>query len=179
MTPITDALAALRDHREAPRTLGEVADLADRLLAAAGLAPPRSTTERTVRFYVSRGVVRPPVGRGASARWEYGHLLDLLAVRIAQHEGIALEAHAAACAERSDADVEAMVAARLGAVTPAPVPAAPPPAELPGEAWRRVALGPDAELHLAADHPLWHDPARREAALAAVRRALSPSDPEC
>ncbi len=176
MTPLADALAALRDHQDATRTLGEVADLADRLLAAAGLAPARSTTERTVRYYVSRGLVRPPVGRGASARWEYGHLLDLLAVRIAQQDGQALEAHAATRADRTDAELEARIADRLGAVVPAPEP--PPPAPPPGRAWCRVAMGPDAELHLAADHPLLHDPARREAALAAVRRALSSSDPE-
>jgi hypothetical protein len=80
MTDIDGALAALRLHGQTPSSLGELAELADRLLAAADSAPDRPTTERTVRFYVSRGVVRPPKGRGASARWEYPHLIDLLAV---------------------------------------------------------------------------------------------------
>lgn len=178
MTDIDGALAALRLHGQTPSSLGELAELADRLLAAADSAPDRPTTERTVRFYVSRGVVRPPKGRGASARWEYPHLIDLLAARLAQHDGVALDEVARRRAAESDAGLERLVAERLRVIadpSPAPteVPAAPSNSD-----WRRFPIGAGAELHLGTGHPLMQDQRRLKAVLGEVARIMEIPDPE-
>lgn len=178
MSDLSATITALRAVGVAPHTLDAMVALAERLLAAAGLAPERPTTERTVRYYVRTGVVRPPVGRGASARWEYPHLLDLLAARLAQQDGMPLERIAAARAARDDAALERQVAARLQALGEPPPPPDDPPPTLSGGAWHRLPLVDGAELHLPLGHPLLDDPPRLGAVLAACVRSLSTPDPE-
>lgn len=178
MTDLGGALATLRQHARTPCSLAELAALADRLLAAANLSPARPTTERTIRFYVSRGVVRPPTGRGASARWEYPHLVDLLAARLAQQDGIALDAVARQRRGRSDPALERLVAGRLGVIAdavPEPVEEASVP---PSSDWRRLPIGEAAELHLVSEHPLLQDPSRLRAVLGEIARALAIPDLE-
>jgi hypothetical protein len=178
MSELSATITALRTVGVAPHTLDAMVALAERLLAAAGQAPDRPTTERTVRYYVRAGVVRPPVGRGASARWEYPHLLDLLEARLAQQEGMPLERIAAARAARDDIALERQVATRLQALgDPAPAADDPPPT-LPGAGWHRLPFAEGAELHLVLGHPLLDDPARLGAVLAACARSLSTLDPE-
>jgi hypothetical protein len=178
MSDLSATITALRAVGVAPHTLDAMVALAERLLAAAGLAPERPTTERTVRYYVRAGVVRPPVGRGASARWEYPHLLDLLEARLAQQDGMPLERIAVARAARDDVALEQQVAARLQALGDPPAPPEDPPPTLPGAGWHRLPLADGAELHLTLGHPLLADPARLGAALAACARSLSTLDPE-
>lgn len=178
MTELDGALAALRRQAQTPCSLAELAALADRLLAAAERPPARPTTERTIRFYVSRGVVRPPMGRGASARWEYPHLVDLLAARLAQQDGIALDEVARQRTAHPDLARERLVAGRLGVITDAasaPIAAATVPL---GSDWRRFPAGPAAELHLASEHPLLQDPSRLAAVLSEMVRALAIPDLE-
>jgi DNA-binding transcriptional MerR regulator len=178
MSDLTGTIAALRDVGVAPHTLDALVALAERLLAAAGQAPERATTEHTVRYYVRAGVVRPPVGRGASARWEYPHLLDLLEARLAQQEGMPLERIAAARVGRDDTALEQQVAARLQVLgDPAPSAGDPPPT-MPGSGWHRLPLADGAELHLPLGHPLLADPARLGAVLANCSRMLTTLDPE-
>jgi hypothetical protein len=178
MSDLSGTITALRAVGVAPHTLDALVVLAERLLEAAGVVPGRVTTERTVRYYVRTGVVRPPVGRGASARWEYPHLLDLLEARLAQQDGMALEQIAAARVGRDDAALERQVAARLRSLGEPPVPAEDLPATLPGAGWHRLPFAEGAELHLALGHPLLADPARLGVVLAKCSRLLTTLDPE-
>ena len=179
MTDLSPTITALRSVGVAAHTLDALVALTERLLAAAGQSPERLTTERTVRYYVRTGVVRPPVGRGASARWEYPHLLDLLEARLAQQEGAPLERIAADRAARTDDALERRVAARLSVLSDlTPPPEEHPPPTISGSAWHRLALAEGAELHLAVGHPLLDEPTRLGAVLAACARSLSTLDPE-
>jgi DNA-binding transcriptional MerR regulator len=49
-------------------------------------------TERTVRYYVTIGVVRPPLRDGNTSVWTNDHVNDLIRVRRAQHNGEPLKA---------------------------------------------------------------------------------------
>jgi DNA-binding transcriptional MerR regulator len=49
-------------------------------------------TERTVRYYVTIGVVRPPLRDGNTRMWTNDHVNDLIRVRRAQHNGEPLKA---------------------------------------------------------------------------------------
>jgi DNA-binding transcriptional MerR regulator len=49
-------------------------------------------TERTVRYYVTIGVVRPPLRDGNTRMWSKDHVNDLIRVRRAQHNGEPLKA---------------------------------------------------------------------------------------
>ena len=51
-----------------------------------------SAGERTVRFYVGRGLLGGPEGRGTAATYSYRHLLQLLAIKLRQMEGATLGA---------------------------------------------------------------------------------------
>lgn len=175
-----EPLVALRRHAaQAPWSVAELAALGDRLLGAAGLLPPRPTTERTVRFYVSRGVMRPPFGRGPGSAWGYPHLVELLAARLAQQEGESLEQVAERRRRCDDAALEQFTADRLGA-TPIEEPAGAEPAgeASAGSAWLRHAVAPGLELHLAADHPLAGDSRRLGALLERLAREATSSAPE-
>lgn len=48
-------------------------------------------TERNVRYYVTIGVVRPPLRDGNKSVWTLDHVYDLVSVRRAQHEGWSLK----------------------------------------------------------------------------------------
>lgn len=180
MSDLDGTLAELRRVGVAAHTLDALVALAERLLAASGHASERPLTGRTTRYYVRAGVVRPPVGRGASARWEYPHLLDLLEARVAQQEGMPLEQIAAARAARPDDLLERRVAERLHPLGDlAPSPAEDPPPTVPGIAWHRLPVAEGAELHLALGHPVLDDPVRLDAIRAACARVLATPDPEC
>lgn len=49
-------------------------------------------TERTVRYYVTIGVVRPPLRDGNTSVWTNDHVNDLIRVRRSQQEGEPLKA---------------------------------------------------------------------------------------
>jgi hypothetical protein len=139
--------------------VAELAELADRLLEAAGQPPERPTTDRTVRFYVTRRVLQPPFGQGPGSAWGYPHLVELLAARLAQRAGEPLEAIATRRATLSPEALERQAAQDLGVAVPGPVDRSPPVSHPAGVA-RQVVVEPGVELHLAADHPLSRDDER-------------------
>ncbi len=196
MTP--DALGALRDLRQdAPWNLRDLVATAAAILEHAGVRPVNAAasdapSERTVRFYVSRGLIAPPDGRGPAATYSYRHLLQVLAVKLRQMEGATLDLIARELSEMTGDVIERRVAAALG---PGPaqgrqwrvggagrafqarmrvtseregeLPAAP------SNAWRRIPVGPGAELHLSLDHPLADGPDRSAEIVDGVRTALA------
>ncbi len=179
-----DSLETLREYRPlAPWNLHDLAALAGAILAASGVRPINAAAsampnERTIRFYVTRGLVTPPDGRGTAATYGYRHLLQVLSIKLRQMEGATLGTIARELSETTGDVLERRVATALGSAVPKPAElqetgaSAAPTAgrafqalrvrevEPAGDAgnvsgpWYHITLGPGAELHLAADHPL-------------------------
>ncbi len=162
----------------APWTAAGLAREVDRLLRAVDSAPVRPTTERTLRFYVSRGVVQHPFGRGPAASWEYPHLVELLAARLGQQHGETLEAIAARRDTMDSELLERHTATRLGAPLPPPVEDEPTPEVVPGSNWHRINVAQGVELHLVEGHPLLDHPDRLAQVVAGIRAAAGPSQEE-
>jgi len=55
------------------------------------LADAAGVSRRTVRFYVQKGLIDPPAGRGRGAVYSAGHLEQIHAVRRLQREGLDLQ----------------------------------------------------------------------------------------
>lgn len=199
-----DALQTLRAyHGLAPWSLRDLSALAGTLLEASGVVPVNVAararpSERTIRFYVMKGLVDPPEGRGTAAVYRYRHLLQVLGIKLRQMEGVSLEALAREFADQTGDMLERRVAAVLGPGLPAPdelgalqslLPARgrsaralrPARGTEPGDAValgprsvliRRVAVAPGAELALEASHPLFRHVGAEEAIARAVAAAL-------
>ncbi len=145
--------------------------VASELLEAAGVSPINSAasarpSERTIRFYVTRGLVAAPEGRGTAAIYHYRHLLQVLIIKLRQMEGATLTRLADELAEMTGDIIERKVAMALGDSIPdahpmnrQPVSKAPGTRELPGNGLRRIALLPGAELLLDERHSALADPA--------------------
>jgi len=88
---------------------------------------------RTIRYYISRGLLAPAYGRGPSATYDLGHLLRLRLITRYKQERRPLDEIRERLGEMSDADVEAALGMQ---VTP------------PTDTWRRIMLHPDIELHV-------------------------------
>jgi DNA-binding transcriptional MerR regulator len=172
-----------------PWTILELAELAADALAAAqpsgasagAPAPARANgrvrdvpNERLVRWYVTVGLVDPPLSRrGRVARYGRRHLLQLVAVKRRQAEGRSL---AEIQAELAGATDEALAAvARIPDTQPAPdvLPAAP------ARFWTRSAAqrGPAAAEEAGERSPAAEEAGERDlVAAAGVGRALSAAD---
>lgn len=165
-----DPLVTLRRYAAvAPWSGRELVRLADQILAAAGRSAARPLSERTLHYYVARGVVAAPSGRGAGSGWGYPHLIALLAARLDQAAGDDLEAIAARHRTSSAVQREGAVARALATALPAPEPLGPAAAPAPASSdtsgqWEQVALTEGLWLRVARDHPLLTD-SRRLAAL--------------
>jgi len=72
----------------------------DALARAAGVSP------RTVRYYIQRGLVPPPIFRGPDTSYDARHLLALRVIRRLSDQHLPLDAIARELAARSEADLE-------------------------------------------------------------------------
>ena len=179
--PPSDPLTTLREYRAlAPWGLRDLAALAGGILDASGVVPVNAAararpSERTIRFYVARGLVSPPDGRGTAAVYSYRHLLQVLAIKLRQMEGATLESMVKEFASLTGDLIERRAASALG-------PGLPPPGHLPllrtpgtgrgrvGRAllaWlapvegmsaasstcRRIAVAPGVEVLIDEQHP--------------------------
>jgi len=121
-----DPMVVLREYRGlAPWGLRDLAALAGGILDASGVVPVNAAarvrpTERTIRFYVARGLVSPPDGRGTAAVYSYRHLLQVLAIKLRQMEGTTLEAMTREFAGLTGDLIERRVAGALGSALPRP-----------------------------------------------------------
>ncbi len=136
-------------------TIAELAGLAAETLAAAGPAEPAPgqgradgrvrdvPNERLVRWYVTVGLVDPPLSRrGRVARYGRRHLLQLVAVKRRQAEGRSLAEIQAELAGATDETLAAVARVPGTKPTPQARPAAP------ARFWTRQP-GPGADPHEA------------------------------
>src|SRR5437763_2823097 len=141
-----DPLAVLREYSAlAPWGLRDLAGLAAGILDASGVVPVNAAararpSERTIRFYVARGLVSPPDGRGTAAVYSYRHLLHVLAIKLRQMEGATLEAMTREFAGLTGDLIERRVAGVRGPALPRPEPLAPPQAPGPARGREGRAL---------------------------------------
>ncbi|UCG85850.1 MAG: MerR family transcriptional regulator [Gemmatimonadota bacterium] len=183
-----DPLATLREYRQlAPWNLHDLATVAGAILESSGVRPinaaatPRPN-ERTIRFYVTRGLVTPPEGRGTAAVYTYRHLLQVLSIKLRQMEGTTLADIATELREVSGDMLERRVAAALGGTLPPPrhlpltsedrpawgrsgralrawlsedhADRSPSAGSSGGTTWRRILISRGVELHVNDTHPL-------------------------
>jgi DNA-binding transcriptional MerR regulator len=152
-------------------------------------------SERTIRFYVARGLVSPPDGRGTAAVYSYRHLLQVLAIKLRQMEGATLESMHKEFDGLTGDLIERRAATALG-------PGLPPPEHLPllktpgtgrgrvGRAvmaWlapvegltlasstcRRIAVAPGVEVLIDEQHPALRLNSDTSVIAEALRQALA------
>lgn len=202
-----DPLATLREYRQlAPWSLRDMVALATAILEAAGITPLNAAAtahpnERTVRFYVTRGLVTPPDGRGTAAIYGYRHLLQVLGVKLRQMEGATLDQIETELQQITGDVLERRVAATLGSALPMPqslpltnltrpatgraarmLQSGPAGTSAPESAitsstgvagtWHRISVSDGIELHVSESHPLVRGRSRRSDIAGAVRAAL-------
>jgi hypothetical protein len=122
------------------------------------LADLGGVTRRTVRYYVQEGLIPPPLGVGRGRHYGPAHLERLLEVRAQQEAGLSLD------------HIRARRAPAPGGGHHEPRP----PQPLPRTTWRRLALAPGVELHVAHDIKL-PAPGRLEELVEWCRHHLSPN----
>jgi DNA-binding transcriptional MerR regulator len=197
-----EPLHILREYRNlAPWNLRDLAALVGAVLDASAITPINAAaraqpSERTIRFYVTKGLVSPPEGRGTAATYSYRHFLQLLWIKLRQMEGTTLAAITKEMQDQTGDVLERRAAQALGASLPVPdrLPlrsqGAPPrgksgraltawmtrdatrDADSPSS-WRRIPVGRGVELHLETAHPLARLGPDDAAVAEAVRQALA------
>ena len=200
--PQHEPLHALREYRNlAPWNLRDLASLVGAVLDASAITPINAAaraqpSERTIRFYVTKGLVSPPEGRGTAATYSYRHFLQLLWIKLRQMEGTTLSAITKEMQDQTGDILERRAAQTLGASLPVPdrLPlksTGAPPRGKSGRAltawltrdamrdpdtassWRRIPVGRGIELHLETAHPLARVGPGDTAVAEAVRQALA------
>ncbi len=115
-----DPLLTLRQYRQiAPWNLHDFTAVTGALLEASGVRPTNAAakaqpSDRTIRYYIARGLMAPPEGRGTAATYSYRHLLQLLVIKLRQMEGAPLSSIARELKEQTGDVIERRVAAALG-----------------------------------------------------------------
>jgi hypothetical protein len=199
--PSATPLNTLREYQAlAPWGLKDLSALAGAILEASGIIPVNAAaasrpSERTIRFYVMRGLVSKPDGRGTAAVYSYRHLLQVLAIKLRQMEGATLEALSRELAGMTGDLIERRVAGALGTALPRPerlaLLQAPgtgrgrvgravlgwlTPVEgaaASGSLCRRIAVVPGIELLIDEQHPVLRLNGDLEGITAAIRQALA------
>jgi hypothetical protein len=174
--------------------------MAGTLLEASGVVPVNVAararpSERTIRFYVMKGLVDPPEGRGTAAVYRYRHLLQVLGIKLRQMDGASLDALAREFSGVTGDVLERRVATALGPGVPSPeelsalegiLPSRgrsarairPRLAESPAAGTtravlvRRIVIAPGAELSLETGHPLFRLVGSEDIIARAVAQAL-------
>jgi DNA-binding transcriptional MerR regulator len=179
-----DPLQVLREYRGlAPWNLRDLSAVVGGVLEASAVTPinaaARATpSERTIRFYVARGLVSPPEGRGTAATYSYRHFLQLLCIKLRQMEGATLSAITKEMKDTTGDVLERRAAQSLGTSVPTPerlslrAAGGAMPRGRSGRAltawlvrdaeqqpestttWRRIPVSRGLELHVDANHPL-------------------------
>jgi len=88
---------------------------------------------RTIRYYISEGLLPPAYGRGPSATYDLGHLLRLRHIAALKDQRLGLQEIKDRLAGLTDDDIAALLNVQT---------------EPTEEFWRRIELHPDIELHV-------------------------------
>ena len=203
-----DPLLTLRRYREiAPWNLHDLTAVTGALLEASGVRPTNAAakarpSDRTVRYYVTRGLVTPPDGRGTAATYSYKHLLQVLMIKLRQMEGTPLAKIAKELGAQTGDVIERRVAAALGPnITPPSHLTLPDPQATRGRSgraihawnalgqiaeagsetsrrfattkWHRIPIVRGLELHVHEGHPIAKHIARSNEIADAVRVAVN------
>ena len=131
--------------------------------ASARAAP----SARSVRFYVSGGLMDRPDGAGTAATYNYRHLLQLLAIKIRQREGQSLETIKDELTGVTGDALERKIATSLAPALAGGADTVVARDDDPAQSWRRVPVAEGLELHVRSDVA-----ASRENAVVAMREAV-------
>ena len=104
------------------------------------------TSGRTIRYYISEGLLPPAYGRGPTATYDLGHLLRLRLIASLKENRLGLQEIRQRLNGLSDDDIAAILNVQT---------------EPTQEFWRRIELHPDIELHVRQQSRT--DPAMDEA----------------
>ncbi len=138
--------------------------------ASARAAP----SARSVRFYVSSGLMDRPEGTGTAATYNYRHLLQLLSIKIRQREGQSLESIKSEMKDITGDALERKIATSLAPALGAGADTTAKRDDDESYSWKRIPVADGIELHVRSDSPASRDEAViaiREAARAALGRA--------
>jgi DNA-binding transcriptional MerR regulator len=167
-TPVT----LLRAHaRHSPWNARGLAAHVTALVDSAGLRPTNASARaapsaRSVRFYVSHGLLDRPEGAGTAATYGYRHFLQLLAIKIRQREGQTLETIKREMKDMTGDALERRIAQSLAPALVAN-PVSPRTEDEAPVAWRRMPVAEGVEIHVRGDSP-----SSNEEALVAMREAV-------
>ena len=106
---------------------------APRRYTMADLEEQTGLDARTIRYYVSRGLIPSAHGRGPGATYDLGHLLRLRAILLLKAAHQPLDEIKKRLSGLSDDELAAMLEVET---------------RPPEDRWRRVQLHPDIELHV-------------------------------
>jgi DNA-binding transcriptional MerR regulator len=137
------------------------------------IAERGGVTRRTVRYYVQRGLIPEPLGRGRGEHYGPEHLAVLLRVKSLQEQGASLEEirrhMAGEPAPAADARVRAEIAEKVtGRREHGGGQGASRLSARPGQVWMRQGVMPGFELHV-----LGAERALTERQLAALARFIN------
>lgn len=91
------------------------------------------TSGRTIRYYISEGLLPPAYGRGPTATYDLGHLLRLRLIASLKDNRLGLQEIRERLNGLTDDDIAAILNVQTEPVQ---------------EFWRRIELHPDIELHV-------------------------------
>jgi DNA-binding transcriptional MerR regulator len=173
-------IGLLRAHaRHAPWNARGLAAHVAGLVDSIGVRPTNASARaapsaRSIRYYVSNGLLDRPEGTGTSATYGYRHFLQLLSVKIRQREGATLESIKLEMAALTGDALERRVATSLAAALGATAETRRVNSDGDGpSSWRRVVIADGVELHIRDDSPSGSDEtvlAMREAVRSALGR---------
>ncbi len=148
----------LRAHaKHAPWNARGLAAHAGSLVDAAGIRPTNASARvapsaRSIRFYVSAGLIDRPEGTGTAATYHYRHLLQLLAVKIRQREGQSLETIKTEISGMTGDMLERRIATSLEKVLLAKADqVAATQDDSTVVVWRRIPVAEGIEIHVRED----------------------------
>src|SRR3954463_11624163 len=151
-------IGLLRAHaRHAPWNARGLASHVTGLVDSIGVGPTNASARaapsaRSIRYYVSNGLLDRPEGTGTSATYGYRHFLQLLSVKIRQREGANLVTIKRELAELTGDALGRRVATSLAAALGATAETRRVSADDDGpSSWRRVIVADGVELHIKED----------------------------
>ena len=177
MRPMSQSV--LREKGRKYVGLPEFARVSEQILAEMGLEQERGTVtsvpdERTIRYYMTEGLIQTPGERqGTASVFGYLNLLQLLTVKKLQAEHLPIRKIRELVAGKSEQELEIMLGVRgtggrkaeakqyletLLASAPSRPPSQPldaaaaPPQQTSSHSWQRVEIEPGLELHIRSDY---------------------------